>query len=192
MKDTDFHKIKKTLEKHLDKERYEHTLGVAYTAASLAMRYEESMEDAFLAGLLHDCAKCISNEKKIQICEKHNIPISPAEQNNPFLLHAKAGAWIAQKKYEVHNETVLAAIRSHTTGRPGMTTLEKIVYIADYIEPGRCHAPNLSGIRHLAFLDLDKALLKILEDTLSYLKRAQRQIDPMTQETYEYYRGLNV
>lgn len=186
----DFKKIKKTLEKHLDKDRYEHTLGVAYTAAALAMRHDESMEAAFLAGLLHDCAKCLENEKKIQICEKHRIPITAAEEKNPYLLHAKAGAWIAEKKYHVSDEDILNAIRSHTTGHPGMSRLEQIIYIADYIEPGRSHAQNLPRIRKLAFDDLDQALIRILGDTLTHLENTGKEIDPMTQETYDFYKGL--
>lgn len=192
MKEHDFHKIRKQLSKRLDSRRYEHTLGVAYTAAALAMRYEESIEEAYLAGLLHDCAKCIDNTKKIQICEKHGIEITPSEQKNPFLLHAKVGAYLADKKYHIENKQILDAILSHTTGKPDMTLLEKIIYIADYIEPGREHASNLNEIRSLAFKDLDKALLRILEYTLLHLKTSEKEIDPMTQKTYDYYKGLSV
>lgn len=84
MKTLDMHKIRKQLTKALDSKRYEHTQGVAYTSAALAMRYGEEIQKAELAGLLHDCAKCLDNDKKIQICKKHNIEISEAEQNNPF------------------------------------------------------------------------------------------------------------
>lgn len=73
-----------------------------------------------------------------------------------------------------------------------MTLLDKIVYIADYIEPGRDHAPNLAQVRAIAFQDIDKTLLKILEDTLQYLEKSEKEMDPMTQKTYEYYKGLNV
>ena len=190
MKTLDLHKIRKQLAKHLDAKRYEHTLGVAYTAAALAMRYGENIYDAELAGLLHDCAKCIDNEKKIQICEKHQIEISDSERKNPFLLHAKVGGYIANKKYDVKDSNILNAVIYHTTGRPEMSMLEKIVYIADYIEPGRNTAPNLATIRSLVFQDLDKALLQILEDTLTYLQKTDKEIDPMTQKTYEYYKGI--
>ena len=190
MKTLDLHKIRKQLAKNLDVKRYEHTLGVAYTAAALAMRYGENIYDAELAGLLHDCAKCIDNEKKIQICEKHQIEISDSERKNPFLLHAKVGGYIANKKYDVKDSNILNAVIYHTTGRPEMSILEKIIYIADYIEPGRNTAPNLATIRSLVFQDLDKALLQILEDTLTYLQKTDKEIDPMTQKTYEYYKGI--
>ena len=88
MKTADIKKIRKKMEKMLDAKRFEHTLGVAYTASALAMRYDEDINRALTAGLLHDCAKCISNEKKIAICEKHNIPINEVERENPFLLHS--------------------------------------------------------------------------------------------------------
>ncbi len=192
MKELDLHKIKKMLFKAMDAKRYEHTLGVAYTSAALAMCYEVNMEEAYLAGLLHDCAKGLDNEKKIQICQKHGIPINASEQKNPFLLHAKVGGYLASKKYHVNDQKIINAVIYHTTGKPDMTLLEKIVYIADYIEPGRNHAANLEQIRSLAFHNLDEALLQILEDTLHYLKESGREIDPLTQETYDYYKGLNV
>lgn len=180
-------KIRKKLEKSLDAKRFEHTLGVSYTAAVLAMCYGEDTDKALLAGLLHDCAKCLDNEKKIAICNKHHIPITEAERANPFLLHAKAGAYLAKKEFHVKDEEILHAILYHNTGRPGMSLLEKIIYVADYIEPGRDRAPNLSVIRKRAFEDLDQALLMILEDTLQYLNEIEAEIDPITRETYEYY-----
>lgn len=187
MKTADVKKIRKRMEKTLDAKRFEHTLGVAYTASSLAMCYGEDLNKALMAGLLHDCAKCIDNEKKIAICEKHNIPINEVERKNPFLLHAKVGSYMAMKRFNVHDQDVINAILNHNTGRPGMSPLEKIIYVADYIEPGRKQAPNLPQIRKLAFQDLDKALILILEDTLHYLKSTDMPIDNMTQRTYDYY-----
>ena len=181
-------KIRKAMEKSLDSKRYEHTLGVEYTAAALAMRYGASIQDAQLAGLLHDCAKCLSDEKRLSICEKHNISISEYERRNPSLLHAKVGSFLAMEEYEITDSDVIHAILNHTTGRPGMSLLEKIIFVADYIEPNRKQAPNLAEIRQLAFRDLDKALLRILEDTLEYLKRVNDVIDPMTEKTYQFYK----
>lgn len=188
MKTLDFQKIRKQLAKALDTKRYEHTQGVAYTSAALAMRYGEDVQKAELAGLLHDCAKCLDNEKRLHICKKNEISISEAEQRNPFLLHAKVGGHLAKTKYKVDDEDVVNAITYHTTGRPGMSLLEKIVYIADYIEPGRENAPNLDEIRGLCFKDIDEALLRILEDSLAHLKESKKEIDPMTQMTYEFYK----
>lgn len=183
----DLKKIRKAMEKTLDPKRYEHTLGVEYTAAALAMRYGADIKNAQLAGLLHDCAKCLSDEKRLKICEKHNISVNEVERRNPYLLHAKVGSFLAMDEYGVKDADVINSILNHTTGRPGMSMLEKIIFIADYIEPGRKHAPNLTEIRKLAFTDLDKALLKVLKDTLSYLQEGGGEMDPMTRKTYEYY-----
>lgn len=176
------------MEKTLDPKRFEHTLGVAYTAAALAMRYGGDVLKAETAGMLHDCAKCMSNEKRLSICEKHNISVNEIERRNPFLLHAKVGSYIAMQKFDISDSDIINAILNHTTGRPDMSLLEKIIYIADYIEPGRKQAPNLMLIRKLAFIDLDEALFKILGDTLVYLNTVNGDIDPMTQKTYEFYR----
>jgi len=188
MKENDLKKIKKTLEKDLDSKRYEHTLGVAYISAALAMRYGADLKSAQIAGLLHDCAKCLSDHKRLSICEKHNISITDTEKRNPFLLHAKVGAFLAAEDYKIADPDIIQAILNHTTGRPEMSLLEKIVFVADYIEPGRKHAPNLNMLRKMAFEDLDQALLQILEDTLEYLRNGGGEIDTMTENTYEYYK----
>lgn len=186
----DFKELRKAVKEAQSSKRFEHTKGVEYISAALAMRYGAVLEDALTAGLLHDCAKCLPDEKLLSICEKHDLAVSDAEKKNPFLLHAKAGAYLAEHKYGVINQDVLNAIRNHTTGRPGMSLLEKIVFVADYIEPGRKEAANLADIRKLAFEDLDRALLKILNDTLRYLEKSGSETDPRTYETWEYYHKL--
>ena len=174
----------------LDEPRYQHTLGVMYTAASMAMCHGENVENALVAGLLHDCAKCISSIDKIKLCEENGIEISETEAKNTGLLHAKLGAFLAEKEYGVTDEDILMSIRSHTTGRPGMSLLEKIIYIADYMEPGRKELPNMKDVRKLAFEDIDKCLYRILKDSLIYLKSRDFAIDPMTEETYNYYKAI--
>ena len=143
--------IRKQLQKELNESRYQHTLGVMHTAGCLAMRYNESMQDAMYAGLLHDCAKCIPSKEKIKMCMDYGICISPVEMQNPGLLHAKLGAAIAKDVYHIDNPSILQAIKRHTTGAPEMSLLDKIIYVADYIEPGRDRASNLDVIRDLAF-----------------------------------------
>lgn len=184
--------LRKAMKKVQDSKRYEHTLGVAYTAAALAMRYHASVKDAQTAGMLHDCAKCLSDEKRLSVCEKQHIPVTEVERRNPFLLHAKVGAYLAEKKYGVRDSDILNAIQYHTTGRKNMSLLEKIVFISDYIEPGRKQAPNLQEIRQLAFIDIDKAMIRILEDTVAYLKEGNREVDPATEDTLNYYKTTTV
>ena len=182
-------KLQHTLKKELDEDRYQHTLGVMYTSASMAMRYGADVTQALLAGLLHDCAKCIPGDKKIHLCEKYGLPVSDVEYENPGLLHARLGAYLAEKKYHIHDREIIHAISSHTTGRPGMSLLEKIVYIADYIEPNRDKAPHLKELRKLADKDLNETTYLILKDTVDYLKAHENQtMDPTTVSAYEYYR----
>lgn len=181
-------KIRKKLRHELDKERYEHTLGVMYTASSLAMAHNCNVHKALVAGLLHDCAKCIPGDTKIKLCKKNNLTIQDFEKKNPGLLHAKLGAFLAKKKFQVADKEILDAITYHTTGRPNMTLLDKIVYIADYIEPNRFSAPNLDAVRELAFKDIDECLYKILSDSLEYLNTKNMPVDPMTEQTYHFYK----
>lgn len=180
-------KINRKLKKELDDTRYEHTQGVAYTAAALAMKYNANIQAAMTAGLLHDCAKCIPNDKKLLLCKKYKIAVTEIESQNPYLLHSKLGSFYAMKKYGVEDRDIINAILNHTTGRPEMSMLEKIIYIADYIEPNRKKAPNLETVRRVSFEKIDEALLMILSDTLDFLKSTGGAIDPMSQMAYEYY-----
>lgn len=182
-------RIRRRLKTELDRDRYEHTLGVMYTAASMAMRYDADMEQALTAGLLHDCAKCIAPDTKIRLCDKYHLSVSDIELANPSLLHAKLGAYLAAKKYHVRDKEIIDAIASHTTGRPHMTLLEKIIYISDYIEPGREELPNMADVRKLAFINIDECLYRILKDSLVYLRSKNFSIDPMTEKSYEYYKN---
>lgn len=183
-------KLRSSVQKVQDEKRFEHTIGVEYTAASLAMRYGVDIKSARIAGILHDCAKCLSDKKQLEICKKNKIAVTDVEKRNPFLLHAKVGAFLAHDKYEVTDENILDAICYHTTGRADMSDLEKIIFIADYIEPGRNKAANLDVIRKTAFEDLNKAMIIILENTLGYLKKSGNEIDPMTEQTLNFYHKL--
>lgn len=180
--------LQKQMKEELTADRYEHTLGVMYTAESLAMRYGADMTKAAVAGLLHDCAKCIPNTQKIKQCKKHGIEISEMERKNPSLLHAKLGAYMAKNVYGVEDEEILSAIRWHTTGKPDMSMLDIIIYMADYIEPNRDKAPNLKEIRRLSFENIEEALYQVLAGTLVYLSDRPEAIDPMTKLSYDFYK----
>lgn len=188
MAEYDLKLLQKQMKEELLEDRYEHTLGVMYTAEALAMRYGVDMTKAAVAGLLHDCAKCIPNNQKIKLCKKHNLEISEMEKKNPSLLHAKLGAYMAKKVYGVSDEEVISAIRWHTTGKPDMSMLDIIIYMADYIEPNRDKAPNLKEIRKLCFENIEEALYEVLKSTLNYLEDRPDAIDPMTRETYLFYK----
>lgn len=184
----DLEVLKKHMKEALNEDRYEHTLGVMVTAESLAMRYGADITKASVAGLLHDCAKCIPNDKKLKMCKKHHIEISEMEEQNPSLLHAKLGAYIAEHVYNVTDPEILSAIRWHTTAKPDMSLLDIIVYMADYIEPNRDKAPDLKEIRKLSFENIEEALFRVLEGTLSYLSDRPNAIDPMTKISYDFYK----
>lgn len=186
----DLAKTSKKLKKYLDEDRLWHTLGVMHTAAAMAMVYGEDMEKAQIAGLLHDCAKCIPTKKKLKLCKENHIPVTDFEKNHPFLLHAKVGAFIAREKYGVKDPEILQAIEWHTTGKENMSRLEKIIYIADYIEPARNKAPRLGYIRKIAFEDLDRCMYEILADTLQYLDTNPDDVDQATVRAYEYYKQV--
>lgn len=183
-------KIQKKVKKYLDEDRYHHTLGVMYTASALAMCHGVNVEKALVAGLLHDCAKSIPGDKKIKICKKNQIPITEIEMENPGLLHAKLGAYFSETKYHIHEKDILSAIQCHTTGKPNMSDLDKIIYIADYIEPNRRMLPNMKLIRRLAYQDLDKCMYRILEDSLRYLESRNIPLDPLTEETYYFFKSI--
>ena len=180
-------KLRKKLKSKLSDSRYEHSLSVSFTCICLAMRYGYPLDKAELAGLLHDCAKCYDDKEILKYCEKHNIPVSEMERKVPAVLHAKYGAWLAKKNYEIEHSEILNAIACHTTGKPNMQMLDKILYVADYIEARRYKAGNLPAMRKLAFENLDEALYQIMKGTLDYLTDRGGRIDPMTAEAFAYY-----
>lgn len=183
-------KIRRDLSTKLKKERFEHTIGVMYTAASLAMCYGENIQDALTAGLLHDCGKYCSSKEQVKLCQKYGIELTASEMEMPALIHAKLGAYLAEHEYDIHDRHILDAITYHTTGRPEMTMLEKIIYIADYIEPNRKIIPGLEEIRSIVFQDIDRAVCLSAKNTVRYLKDGGKAVDPATVSTYEYYKSL--
>lgn len=175
------------LQQHMDNKRFHHTLGVMYTAGSLAMAHGVNVYDAMVGGLLHDCAKCVPKDVMKQKCIDHGVELSSFESENMALIHAKLGVAYASKYYGIVNPDILDSISYHTTGRPDMAVLEKIVYIADCIEPHRT-LPNLDKLREFAFTDLDKAVYECSKHSLEHLQNRNIPIDPMTNETYEFYK----
>lgn len=160
--------ISRRLELVLSDKRYRHSVNVMDTAVKLAVKYGEDSEKAALAGLLHDCAREIRGVEVFEACRKYNIPVDYVSKAQPELLHGSIGAGLAKEEYDVSDESVLDAIRFHTTGRENMSMLEKIVFIADYIEPGR-NFPEVHEAREIAFEDIDRAVLNALNRTIGYL-----------------------
>lgn len=175
----------------LKPKRYIHTLGVAMTAANLAEVHGCDSNQAYTAGLLHDCAKYLTGNEQITACQSANISLTKVELENTALIHGKLGAYIAKTRYGIRDKEILSAITWHTTGKPKMTLLEKIIYLADYMEPGRtmnCKPYSLAQIRRASFENIDKALYMVLECSVKYLEKSGVSIDPQTIDTYKYYR----
>ena len=189
METINWEEIEKKLKNTLDEERYRHTLGVSYTAAAIAMAHGYDVEKARLAGILHDCAKSVPKEKRIPMCEEYGIEVTDCERENTGLLHSKLGTVVAGRDYGITDQEIHGAIRWHTTGRPEMTLLEQIIYIADYIEPNRDAEIDIPAkIRMAAYDDLDQCCAMIMKSIVEYLKTSSKRMDEMTLEAYEYYR----
>ena len=184
--------ILELLKLDLKPKRIVHTLGVMNTADELAHIHDVDVSKARISALLHDSAKYFSTEDKIALCKEYGYPVSELELENPELLHAKAGAALAKAKYGFEDPEIEDAIYYHTTGKPGMSKLTAIIFISDYIEPGRNHSPKLDDFRRLARIDLNKCAACILEETLLYLDSRPnnkiKAVDPTTKQAYEYYK----
>lgn len=175
----------------LSDKRYRHSLGVEEVCYDLALIHGEDTLKASIAGILHDCAKYLTDEELLQECERNHIKISNIERNLPhLLLHAKLGVVYAREKYGIVDEDILKAIEYHTTGRPAMSKLEKILYIADTIEPNRDTISNIEYLREIAYENIDEAVLAIIKQVLVYLSGNRKIIDPLTKDTYDYYVNL--
>ena len=173
-------KLLTIVKNELDESRYRHTLRVAETAVQLAHRFGADPEKADVAALLHDYSKCWPKEKLRQWIVEHKIGYDLL-QHSPALWHAFVGAEAVREQLGVEDEDILNAIRYHTSGRPNMTVLEKVVCLADYIEPGR-DFPGVQEVRELAEHDLDGALYRSLNNTLLLLIKNNRKLYPLTVE----------
>ena len=169
------------LTKALPPARLRHSRAVALTAAELAAAYGADAGKARLAGLLHDCARGMPSNILLHSAAAFGIVVNDVERREPMLLRAPVGACLARRDYGVDDPEVLAAIRWHTTGGPVMTLLDEIIFLADFIEPGRSF-PGVEKIRELAKTSLPAALLAAYDQTLSHLVAKARLIHPATVE----------
>ena len=181
---------KKIIRERMGDYRFSHSVNVAKEAKKLAKHYGADENKAEIAGILHDITKEMPKEQQLQIIIDSGIILDNVQLHAPKLWHGMSGSIVVRDELGIDDEDILNAIRYHTTGRAGMSLLEKIVYIADYMEPGRKELPNMMDVRHLAFEDIDKCLYRILRDSLVYLKAQDIPIDQTTEETYQYYNEL--
>ena len=164
--------------------RVKHVLGCRDTCVALAKRWGADETDAARAGVLHDITKALDGPLQLTLCQAYGTMLDDFSVQNPKTLHALTGALVAKHIFG-ENEAVVAAISSHTTGKANMNILEKIVYVADYMEPGR-DFPGVDELRELAFRDIDLALKSGLEMTISMLRMQNRTISKESQEALQW------
>ena len=164
--------------------RVAHVLGCRDTAVELARVYGENEVDAARAGLLHDITKAIDGPLQLTLCDEYGIVLDTFSRSFPKTLHALTGSLVAQRIFG-ENENVVSAICHHTTGRANMTLLEKIIYIADYVEPNR-DFPGVEEMRAMAYTDLDQAVLMGLQSAVAHVRRQGQGLAPATLEALEF------
>ncbi|QNU65868.1 bis(5'-nucleosyl)-tetraphosphatase (symmetrical) YqeK [Ruminiclostridium herbifermentans] len=169
------------LKESLKPNRYVHSVNTMKAAIQLAEHYGEDKDIAAVAGLLHDCAKELNDIEILKYCNDNKIELNEIEKNQLFLMHGEVGAIIAKEKYSVENEIILNAIRYHTTGFSKMNMIDKIVYLADYIEPGRTHR-SADDVRSLVYEDIDKALICAFNNVIKFVIMQNGLIHPFTIE----------
>lgn len=177
--------ILKWLKNNLTEDRYSHCLGTAECAKELAKQFGEDENKAYTAGLLHDCAKCFNNEKLLDIIHK-NLNVDENELMNYKTLHAPVSAYCANKDFGVCDDQILSAIRWHTLGKKNMTNFEKIIFLADKIEPNTRDKDYRAQICEILKEKngLDKALLKCYKETIKSLVKRELKICPATINIY--------
>ena len=183
-KNLSMEELEKVVVNLLNPNRVKHVLGCRDTAAELAKVWGTDETDAARAGLLHDITKALDGPLQLTLCSEYGKVLDDFSAQNPKTLHALTGSLVAQRIFG-ENDAVVASIESHTTGKPNMNTLEKIIYVADYMEPNR-DFPGVEQLRRLAYTDLDGALKLGLEMTLAMLKEQKRQISPASSQALEY------
>lgn len=170
---------------NLSEKRYKHVLGVAKTAKELATLNGVDENKAELAAMLHDIAKEMPVDEQMRILKKNNFNITEIEKASLQVLHGFVGEFLAREKFNINDEEVLKAVAYHTTGKANMTKLEKIIYIADYIEPTRNY-PGVEKLREVTYKDLDKGVLMGINNTIKLLLDKDGVIHPLTIEARNY------
>ncbi|AFZ14183.1 metal dependent phosphohydrolase [Crinalium epipsammum PCC 9333] len=168
---------------HVPASRIEHILGVEQMALDLAAHYHLDAEKAAMAGLMHDLAKYFKPKQLLEMAQAEGLLLDEVDQANPHLLHADVSAIVARDQFGVNDQEVLQAIQNHTLGRPGMSLLSCIIFVADTLEPGRGNTPELEALRQISRQDLYKAVWLTCDYSLKYLLETRCLIHPRTIKT---------
>lgn len=167
--------------------RLNHILRVEQMAIALAQTHELDVNKAAQAGLMHDLAKYFKPQTLLTMARQEGLPIDPVDEINPHLLHADVGAIVARDTFGIQDEDVLAAIANHTLGRPGMTPISCVVFLADTLEPGRGDTPELNALRQVSQQNLHQAVWLTCDYTLNYLMATHRLIHPRALQTRNWF-----
>ena len=167
------------LKMNMDEQRFLHSLGVMKTAVELAAHYDADVKKAEIAGLLHDCAKGMNIEHQLKMVEYFGILLDDVEKRQKALIHGPLGAVTAKRDYGIIDVEILKAIKIHTTGDVNMSLLDKIIFLSDFIEPGRCF-PGVEELRVKAFKDLDDAIIDAFDSTIRYVLSKGSLLHPKT------------
>lgn len=179
--------MKQCVQKQVSRDRFKHTLGVVETARKLAAIYGEDIHKAMIAALLHDIAKEFSTAQKREFCQENHVVLDDYLKRNIHLIHGDIAAFIAREQCNVQDEDVLNAIANHTLGRKNMSDLEKIIYLADIIEPNRKPHSGLDELRKLAYTNLDDAMRVALHSNVAYLNGKNKEVHPIIYSIIEEY-----
>ncbi|MCX7048561.1 MAG: bis(5'-nucleosyl)-tetraphosphatase (symmetrical) YqeK [Candidatus Sumerlaeota bacterium] len=184
----DIDRLIERLERRLDRNRFYHTLGTAQTAITLALRFGASANNALLAGLLHDCARCFSRKEQWGKIEEWGVPVPPDAGDYPPLWHTWMSAEAARRCYgfPLDDPEIEQAIIYHATGKPAMDRLGEIIYVADCIEPARDYA-EVEQLRAVARQDLREAVRQCLEMKINHVRAKGRRLHPDTLAALNYY-----
>jgi len=178
-----------SLETVLNKSRLAHSLSVAKTAQELAHIYGADEDKAFLAGIVHDCAKCYTDDELYKRISDYEIIADDISLKNPKLLHAYVGAYEAEKIYGIKDKQILDAVYYHTIGKAGMSKICEIIYLSDAIEPLRSY-DGVDELRKTSHISLEKAIFDYTEMSINFLIKRGEYIHPNALETRNYYLEL--
>ena len=180
-------KLRASLCSVLKNKRITHTMLTVREAVRLAYHYGVDTEKARLAAMLHDCIK-LPNKELIAYADAHCYDLTDEERKNPYLIHSRLGAVIAVDEYGVTDKEVLQAIENHTLGKVGMSLLDKIIYVADKIEPSR-EFEGVDEMREMAYKDINRAMLLVMQHSADYTVASGRSLNPATKAVMEYIKS---
>ena len=183
----DLEAMEQKLRGMLSEKRYQHSLGVMETAIEMAEIFGVDVEKARLAGLLHDCAKDIERSKRIPLCKELGVRLDPVKKDQKGLIHADLGAKMVETEFGITDIEVINAVKYHTLGRENMTDLEKILYLADIIEPNRKPFDGIEELRSLCRSNLDCAMLYALDRSIEYIQHRHKKLHSQTLQAQQYF-----